>query len=90
MSDFDPPEEPDIPTPPAPQEKRMGFLLIAFLIGLAIPSITLPFFLNARAKKNVQAEAVKAGHAVYKVIDEFGRTKFEWLPVPGMPAPEKK
>lgn len=90
MSDFDPPAEPDMPTPMAPQEKKVGFLLVAFLIGLAIPSLTLPYFLSARAKQSVQAEAVKAGHAVYKVVDEFGHTQFEWFPVPGHPAPEKK
>jgi hypothetical protein len=89
VSDFDPPEEPDMPTPLPPQEKRAGFLLLAFLIGFTIPWAVLPI-LNARAKQSVQAEAVKAGHAVYKVVDEFGHTQFEWLPVPGHPAPEKK
>lgn len=83
MSDFDPPEEPDIPTPLPPQEKRMGFLLLAFLVGLGVGLIPMPFMMNSRTQK-VQAEAVKTGHAVYKVVDEFGHTKFEWLPVPGM------
>lgn len=82
MSDFDPPAEPDVPTPTPPQEKRMGFLLLAFLIGLGVGLVCLPFA-NGRAKQAIQAEAVKEGHAVYKVVDEFGRTKFEWLPVPG-------
>lgn len=80
MSDFDPPVEPDIPPPLPPQEKRMGFLLIAFLIGFVC---VLPAYLIAysRGTTKLQADAVKAGHAVYKVTDEFGHTKFEWLPV---------
>lgn len=81
MSDFDPPAEPDIPPPPPPQEKRIGFLLLAFLIGLGFGFGVLPF-VNGRAKQTIQADAVKAGHAVYRVVDEFGHTKFEWLPVP--------
>lgn len=87
MSDFDPPEEPDMPTPLPPQEKRMGYLLIAFLIGFVF---VLPAYLVAysRGRTQIQSEAVKTGHAAYKVVDEFGHTKFEWLPVPGMP--EKK
>lgn len=92
MTDFDPPEEPDIPTEfKPPQEKRIGFLTLAFLLGALIPSLAAWLVIPARVRANVQAEAVKAGHAVYKVTDEFGRTKFEWLPVPGMPStPEKK
>lgn len=89
MSDFDPPQEPDLPAPPPPQEKRFGFLALAFLLGATIPFIVVPL-LNARTKANIQAEAIKSGHAVYKVTDEFGRTQFEWVPVPGHPAPEKK
>lgn len=87
MSDFDPPAEPDVPAPLPPQEKRMGFLLLAFIIGLAFGFGGL-IFVNSRAKQNIQAEAVKEGHAVYRVTDEFGHTQFEWLPVPGRP--EKK
>lgn len=88
MADFEVPEEPDMPAPVPPQEKRMGFLLVAFMIGLLIGLAPVLFFLDGRTKK-VQAEAVKAGHAVYKVIDEFGHTQFEWLPVPGHPASQK-
>lgn len=81
MSDFDPPEEPDKPEEPAPvpQEKKLGFLLIAFLVGL---SLTIPAYLIAysRGYSKLQADAVRSGHAVYKVVDEFGHTKFEWLP----------
>lgn len=82
MSDFDPPAEPDMPTPTPPQEKRMGLLLIAFLIGLGVGIVAMPFMMNSSTRK-VQAEAVKAGHAVYRVVDEFGHTQFEWIPVPG-------
>lgn len=89
MSDFDPPAEPDLPSPLPVQEKKIGFLLIAFLIGFIF---VVPAYLMAysRGRTKMQADAVKAGHAVYKVVDEFGRTQFEWLPVPGVPAPEKK
>jgi len=79
VSDFDPPVEPDMPTPIPPQEKRIGFLLLAFLIGLGVGIVAVPFMMNSSARK-VQAEAVKTGHAVYKVVDEFGHTQFEWLP----------
>lgn len=89
MADFDPPEEPDMPAPLPPQERRIGFLLVAFILGLGFGFGWLPF-VNGRAKQVIQADAVKAGHAVYKVVDEFGHTQFEWLPVPGHPAPEKK
>ena len=80
--EFDQPEHPDVPAPPPPppQEKRFGFLLMAFLLGAVIPSL-LCLWLPTRAKLQTQAEAVKAGHAIYKVVDEFGRTEFQWLPV---------
>lgn len=89
MSDFDPPAEPDLPAPLPPQEKKIGFLLLAFILGLLF-GLGGMLYVMGRVKQNVQAEAVKAGHAVYKVVDEFGHTVFEWLPVPGHPAPEKK
>lgn len=91
MSDFDPPAEPDIPVDyKPPQEKRFGYLMLAFLLGAAIPSMVAWLIVPARVRANVQAEAVKAGHAVYKVTDEFGRTKFEWIPVKDAPVQEKK
>lgn len=65
-----------------PQEKRFGFLLIAFLLGALIPSVIIPLAIPPYVRSKVQAEAVKAGHAVYKVVDEFGRTEFQWVPVP--------
>lgn len=82
MSDFDPPQEPDVPAPLPPQEKRMGYLLMAFLIGLlcAIPAYLIAY---SRGYGKIQSEAVKTGHATYKVVDEFGHTKFEWISVPG-------
>jgi len=84
VSDFDPPEEPDIPPPLMPvQEKKLGYLLIAFLIGLAF-SVPLYLVAYARGSSRIQSEAVKAKHAEYKVVDEFGHTRFEWLPVPGI------
>lgn len=79
MSEFEHPENPDLPTPLPPQEKRIGFLLLAFLIGLGF-GMGWIWFASSKATKLIQAEAVKEGHAVYKVVDEFGRTKFEWLP----------
>lgn len=81
--DFEPPVNPDVPEPPKvelpPQERRLGFLLIAFFLGALIPTL-LCLWLPMRARMKTQAEAVKAGHAVYKVVDEFGRTEFQWLP----------
>lgn len=65
-----------------PQEKRLGFLLIAFLLGALVPSVILVLAIPPYVRSKVQAEAVKAGHAVYKVVDEFGRTEFQWVPVP--------
>jgi hypothetical protein len=89
--EFEQPENPDmpLPPPPPPQEKRLGFLLMAFLIGAVIPAL-LCLWLPVRAKMKTQAEAVKAGHAVYKVVDEFGTTRFEWLPPHEGALPEKK
>ncbi len=85
MSDFDPPEEPDKPGPPPPtQEKKLGYLLVAFLIGFVcmVPACMIWY---SKGKREMQAEAVKNGHAIYKVTDEFGRTQFEWLPTPATP-----
>lgn len=73
-----------------PQERRLGFLLIAFLLGALVPSVILPLTIPAYIRSKVQAEAVKAGHAVYKVVDEFGRTEFQWTPTTAVPVPEKK
>lgn len=79
MSDFDPPEEPDRPLPLPVQEKKLGYLMVAFLVGLlcAIPAYLIAY---SRGYTKVQSEAVRSGHAVYRVTDEFGRTKFEWIP----------
>lgn len=78
MSDFDPPQEPDRPMPLPVQEKKIGYLLVSFVLGLVF---IVPGYLIAyhRGYTKVQAEAVKTNHATYKVIDEFGHTKFEWL-----------
>lgn len=88
MTDFPPPTPEELAVPP--QEKRWGFLLVAFVLGLIVPLIGLPLVLPSRTRAQVQAEAVKAGHAVYKVIDEFGRTQFEWLPVKDAPVQGQK
>lgn len=89
MSDFDPPQEPDMPAPIPPQEKKIGWLAVAFLIGFVFVT---PAYLVAysRGRTQIQSEAVKSGHAVYRVVDEFGHTKFEWVPVLGVPSTEKK
>lgn len=92
MADYEAEEFPSVDleaAPKPPQEKRLGYLALAFLLGAILPFILLPI-LNARTRSILQADAIKAGHAVYKVTDEFGHTKFEWVPVPGVPAPEKK
>lgn len=62
------------------QEKKFGFLLLAFLAG-AIAGSSVGFFQGkSTARDHAQAEAVKAGHARHKVVDEFGKTAFEWMP----------
>ena len=73
---------------------KLGYVVIVAVVASVL------FFIGGYAsgaismKKVCQAEAVKTGHAVYKVVDEFGNTIFEWLPSHGtekvFTAPEKK
>jgi len=54
----------------------MGAAVIALLMGA--------FFLGRAVgtKEGVvqsQVEAIKAGHAKYVIVDEFGHTEFHWL-----------
>lgn len=37
-------------------------------------------------RSSVRVQAIKTGHAAYRVVDEHGNTQFEWLPDPGKPA----
>lgn len=88
--EFDQPENPDKPggNDSPPQEKRFGYLLVAFLLGVILPVAPCVWTVtNSRAK--FQAEAVKGGHAIYKVVDDYGRTEFQWLPVSGAPTEKK-
>lgn len=84
-------DDAETPKGEAMQEKKIGFLLLAFLVGV-IAGLGFGFaWTSGRTRATVQAEAVKAGHARHKVVDEFGRTVFEWLPAhPQEPAGQQK
>lgn len=75
-------------------ETKPGWLILAVFVPLLMGSM-LGFWAGAsNGKRNHEAEAVKAGHAQFIVINEYGATKFEWLPNHGpekpLPALEKK
>lgn len=63
------------------QEKKFGFLLVAFLFGILIGGVPAFYMGYSRGKISVQVEAVGAGHARYKIMDNLGNTEFEWVPV---------
>lgn len=65
----------------AVQEKKFGFLLIAFLFGILVSAVPAFYMGYSRGKIAVQVEAVGAGHARHKIIDNLGNTEFEWVPV---------
>jgi hypothetical protein len=72
---------------------KPGYLIIVLILYCLIG--TFGWIISARnTRAQCQAEAVKAGHAQFVVVDEYGRTKFEWLPTHASekPAPtlEKK
>lgn len=65
----------------AVQEKKFGFLLMAFLFGLLIAAIPAFYMGYSRGKIAVQVEAVGSNHGRYKIMDNLGNTEFEWVPV---------
>lgn len=67
-------------------EVKPGYLIIGGLL-LAIVALFAGYCFGASVMRDAfRAIAVKEGHAAYKVVDEYGRTEFEWLPNHG---PEK-
>lgn len=56
---------------------KVGWLSIA-LLGVALIAGTAwgGWYVGRRA---VRAEAIKAGHAKHVVVDEFGKSEFQWL-----------
>lgn len=62
-----------------PPEKN-GRLTIGLAVGLVVGAAGGWFFGWARGGEQVRVEAVKAGHARHKIVDEYGRTQFEWMP----------
>lgn len=61
---------------------KIGWLGIFLLVGLALGGAGGWFEGIQKGRQAVRVEAVKGGHARYKVIDDLGNTQFEWLPSP--------
>jgi hypothetical protein len=66
---------------------KPGWLILGALAALVI-GLCVGFFVGTGSgRRNHEAEAVKAGHAHFVVVNEFGATKFEWLPSHGAEKP---
>lgn len=61
---------------------KPGWLGIFLLAGLLLGGAAGWFVGFSKGRMAVRVEAVKTGHARYKVVDELGNTEFEWLPLP--------
>lgn len=65
---------------------KPGYVVVALLI-LAV-AVGLGWVVgSALTKQACQAAAINAGHAQYRVVDEFGKVNFEWLPNHGNEKP---
>jgi hypothetical protein len=54
--------------------------VIGLLIGLVAGGTAAGAWFWAKGREEFRVEAVKAGHARYRIKDDYGRTEFEWLP----------
>lgn len=68
---------------------KVGWLGVFLLIGVLIGGCIGWFLGRDKGRQAVRVEAVKTGHARYKVVDELGNTEFEWLLPAVPPAPAK-
>jgi len=60
--------------------KQKPRLLIGMLIGIVLGAAGGWYLGWLRGKEDVRVEAVREGHARHRIMDEFGKTVFEWLP----------
>lgn len=55
-----------------------------FVLGLLVGAVLTFIFGGALAfkwgKEEIRTQAIKNGYGQWKVIDEEGKTEFEWLP----------
>lgn len=73
---------------PFPPEKNAR-LTVGLLVGLVVGGAGGWWFGWTKGREDTRVEAVKAGHARHKIVDEYGRTEFEWVPN-GASGQEKK
>lgn len=66
---------------------KPGFLLIGIVGGFLVGAFLGFISTRGHDRTIFQAEAIKAGHAQYKIVDEFGKVAFEWLPPHGTEKP---
>lgn len=65
--------------------KPRGYIICAAL-GLVLGLAAGAFGGYSYGRSGVRVQAIKTGHAIYKVVDEHGNTQFEWLPGDVKPA----
>lgn len=63
---------------------------IGLIVGLVLGGLIGGWFTWTKGREDLRVEAVKAGHARYRIIDDYGRTAFEWLPDPALNLPGAK
>lgn len=66
--------------------KTSGYV-VALVVGLLMGGVGAYFVGRAYGDRAVRVEAVKAGHARHVIVDDYGGTKFEWLPDPAKKQP---
>lgn len=66
-----------------PEGHKPGRLILGVLVGLAIGTAAGWGIGQSKGREQLRVEAVRNGHAHHRIVDEFGRTEFEWMPVPG-------
>lgn len=74
---------------------KLGYVAIVVIVGIVLAFLGGYWSGASAMRETFKAQAVKAGHAVHTVVDEYGQTKFEWLPSHGtekpvVAPPEKK
>lgn len=61
--------------------KPRGYIICIFF-GLLMGVACGYFVGRMLGQRAVRVEAIKAGHARYMIMDEYGNAQFEWIPVP--------
>ncbi len=65
--------------------EKIGRVVTAAVLCLVVGFFVGAWLGTSRGRTEMMIEAVKQNHGHYKIVDELGRTQFEWGQGPAIP-----